>query len=396
MADEGIAKTRLSLEQTLVSLRHELHRHPRLSGQESDTADRIAAFLKQTSPKLVVRNLGGHGLAAVFEGQQKGGVTVLLRAELDALPLDDPPSLPHRSLTPGVAHKCGHDGHAASLCGVALMLAQQPLESGRVLLLFQPAEETGAGAKAVLDDPKLQDLWPDWAFAWHNVPGIPLGQVVTRSGTFAAASVGLIVRFLGRESHAGEPHLGRNPAGAISCLLNASLSLPSQLGGLHPGFLITPVGLQMGDGSFGTSPGQAEARFTLRALSNSGLTNLVNALETRAKSEASIWNLKVEFEHHDPFPATVNCAQATSLVGQGVSSLNFTHRQADNSFPWSEDFGEVLDRIPGAYFALGAGLEHPALHSEHYDFPDSLLLPGAKLMTEIARRAVVSNPRLSR
>ena len=181
----------------LIALRHALHRQPELSGHEADTARLIATHLQATNPDRLVTNLGGHGVAALYDSGQPGP-TVMLRAELDALPISEASGVPHASERPGFGHLCGHDGHMAILMGRA---GTRPAR-GRLVLLFQPAEETGAGARAVLDDPAFAALRPDYAFALHNMPGLPLGAVAVAPGPVSCASVGWRIAVAGREAHA--------------------------------------------------------------------------------------------------------------------------------------------------------------------------------------------------
>ena len=375
---------RTLLEETLgerytdiLELRWDLHRHPCLSQDEGDSARRVKQWLlKNAEPTQVIDDLGGHGMAAVFD-TGRPGPTIMLRSELDALPLEEPDDIPHRSRHPGIAHKCGHDGHTASLCGVAILFKEHSLPAGRVALLFQPAEETGTGARAVLADSKFSDITPDWAFGLHNVPGMPLGQVALKSGPFAAASEGLKVSVIGKASHASEPHLGHNPTLAVAQIINAFLALPSELAGMHANCLITPTSIQMGDGGFGISPGRAELSFTVRAVTNHKLSLLVERLREKASLIGSAFGLQMEFSRHDPFPATINHQEGVRILDSAFKHLGFSGDALEEGFPWSEDFGELLLRVPGAFFALGAGEDCPPLHSVEYDFPDQLLQPAA-------------------
>ena len=360
----------------ITELRWDLHRHPCLSGQESDSSDRVKAWIMERfQPDGVLEKLGETGLAIIFESG-KAGPSVMLRADLDALPMDGSQSLPHRSLRPGIAHQCGHDGHTATVAGIGFLLQQFPLPTGRAILLFQPAEETGTGARAVLADPRFTDLSPDWAFGLHNVPGLPLGQIRYRSGPFAPASEGMRIKILGRPSHAGEPHKGQNPAAAVAQIIQAFLALPQELEGLNAGALVTPTSLQMGHGDFGISPGEAELCFTLRAESDQKLARLAGSMREKSTLIGSSFGLQLEYLRNDPFPATINSIEGVKVLDRAFEHLEVKPEEMDVIFPWSEDFGEFLGRIPGAFFALGAGEHCPPLHSHEYDFPDELIAMG--------------------
>ncbi|MBZ0269636.1 M20/M25/M40 family metallo-hydrolase, partial [bacterium] len=187
-----------------VALRHELHRAPELSNEERGTAELIRRAVAEWSPDRLHTGVGGHGVLVGFDGPGPAP-HILLRCELDALPIDETAALSHGSQRAGVSHKCGHDGHMATMVTVAGHLARRRPASGRVSLLFQPAEETGEGAARVRADPVLRDAPPDFALAFHNLPGFPLGSVVVRDDTFAFGSVGADLRLHGAESHAAEP-----------------------------------------------------------------------------------------------------------------------------------------------------------------------------------------------
>ena len=375
----------------LVPLRRELHRTAELSGREVETARSIRARLEATRPDAIVTELGGHGLAAVYEGPESGR-TVLLRADLDALPLDDDPRFEHTSKTPGVAHLCGHDGHMATLIGVARAFASQRPARGRVVLLFQPAEETGAGAHAVLRAAGFAPLRPDVVFAQHNLPGFPLGSVVVRRGVFASASCGMIASFEGRTSHAAEPHLGRTPVPAIAALAQVLASLPQQASALHEAAQVTVVGLEAGGPAFGTSPGSGRVMATLRAHDDAVMRRLMDRARDHAHDLARAHGLQCRVEWIEEFPATVNDAGCVDLVVRTARDLGLEVIEHEQPFAWSEDFGHFTAHHRGALFGLGAGEEQPALHAPGYDFPDALLDPGYRLLTALADATLTQDP----
>ncbi|HIB67490.1 MAG TPA: amidohydrolase [Phycisphaerales bacterium] len=371
----------------VLELRWDLHRNPCLSSDEQDSADRIERWLKErVHPTEILRNFGGTGLAAVFDSG-KPGSNVIIRTEIDALPMDDTPELPHCSTRPGIAHKCGHDGHAAIVTAVSVLLEKYPLPAGKAILLYQPAEETGVGARAILADTRFPKLEASWAFGLHNVPGHPLGQILIKDGPFCPASEGMSIKIIGAPSHASEPQKGKNPARALSQMISSFCGLPSELGGLNSVGLVTPTSIHMGHNDFGISPGEAELCFTVRAENNRQLAILVNAMRERASLIGSAHGLQMEFVRHDPFPATVNTPEGVQILKQAFDRLGYEPEEIPVIFPWSEDFGEFLMRMPGAFFALGSGVDHPPLHSSEYDFPDQLIPKGALSLYTAARIA---------
>ena len=219
--------------QNLIELRHILHAHPELSGQEALTNGILNEWVKQTQPDQIIEKLGGYGLAAVYKGA-KLGKRILIRGDIDALHIPEPNDLPYRSQNQGVSHKCGHDGHATILCGLAQWLGEQRPDQGEVVLLFQPAEETGQGAQAILSDPLFEQIRPDVAYGLHNLPGFEKGQVVVREGCFAAASFGLKMTFDGRTAHASQPETGHSPSELLAVLIHNLEKKREQLQAVKP------------------------------------------------------------------------------------------------------------------------------------------------------------------
>ena len=242
---------------TLIEFRHILHQHPELSGNEKLTNKILNEWVKQTQPDLQIEKIGGYGLAAVYKGTQPGK-RILIRGDIDALHIPEPNDLPYRSQNQGISHKCGHDGHATILCGLAQWLGEQRPDQGEVVLLFQPAEETGQGAKAILEDPLFEQIKPDVAYGLHNLPGFEKGQIMVREGCFAAASFGLKLCFDGRTAHASQPETGHSPSELLAQLIHFLEKKREQLKAVKPltTFVITHAIL--GEETFGVAPGHAE------------------------------------------------------------------------------------------------------------------------------------------
>ncbi|MFH2055369.1 MAG: amidohydrolase [bacterium] len=366
----------------LVELRRRLHTQPELSHHETATAEIIHSFLLQNSPDELLTELGGHGLAAVYRGELEGP-QVLVRCELDALPIPETIALDYSSQSEQVAHKCGHDGHMTILAGLAQQFGARRPARGSVVLLFQPAEETGEGAALVINDPKFQSLKPDFAIALHNLPGFPLGEVVLREGSFASASTGLIIRLQGKTSHAAEPQQGRSPALAVAQLIEGLSSLPQFRTALHEAAQVTVIHARLGEVAFGTSPGAAEVMATIRSRTPEVMDKLTAEAAELARNIGAAYGLTVETETTQTFPATINDPQVVEVIAEAAADLKMNVYLALVPFGWSEDFGHFTDRFRGALFGLGAGEHHPALHNPTYDFPEELIEPGMKLFTRI-------------
>lgn len=354
----------------LTALRHELHRTPEVSGEESATAQRISAELASLGVDRIWRNLGGHGIAAEFKGATPGP-TVLLRCELDGLPIRELSDLPYKSLIDGKGHLCGHDGHMVSMLGVGMRLRMRPA-SGRVILLFQPAEETGAGAKAVVEDDRWPEIRPDYAFAYHNVPGRPLGEIGLRSGPGNCASRGMQILFQGKSSHAAAPEDGLSPASAMAGLMTSLPALGSHKIGEDGFALSTLTHAYLGEPTFGIAPANGELRVTLRTMSNTRMETLIaDALEQVERSKGA---LDVVVQWHDIFPSVVNDADATAIARDAALELGHMIKEMEQPMRWSEDFGRIGDDgSKAAMLYIGSGEALPQLHNPDYDFPDALL-----------------------
>ncbi|MFO7789534.1 MAG: WbqC family protein [Bacteroidales bacterium] len=368
---------------TLVDFRKTLHKHPDVSGDEKQTAARMVDFIKQFHPDMVIENIGTYGLAFVFNGKSEGPVT-MIRSELDALPIEEINTFTHKSVVDGTSHVCGHDGHMVMVAGLAAMLSEHPPEKGKVILLYQPEEETGTGALKVLKDEKFRQLKPDHIFSLHNLPGVPLGEIRCRSDIFASASVGLIVRLKGKTSHAAEPENGNSPALAMASIVQELETLTGKVS-LKDFSLVTTVHVKLGERAFGTTPGYAEVMATLRAYYNEDLEKLKNAAVQKIKTIASPFGLKLEFEWVEEFSDTHNTKEAVEVIKNAAAENNLAFTGMNEPYRWSEDFGYFLQSYPGAMFGIGSGEKQPQLHNPDYDFPDSLIPKGTGMFFSIIK-----------
>ncbi|WP_138430385.1 amidohydrolase [Fodinibius saliphilus] len=368
----------------LIDLRHRLHAIAELSNEEDETSSEIVKYLKSTSPDRIQTDIGGQGVLATYESGNEGP-HLLLRCELDALPIPDVNDTEYQSKTEGVGHKCGHDGHMAILCGVAKLLQDEPPETGKVTLLFQPAEETGEGARRVLDDPKFQEYAPDYCFALHNLPGFKKNQIIIREDVFAAASVGMEVNFKGATAHAAHPEQGRSPALAMAQVVQAFSAAPQFYSPLEKAAKVTVINARLGERAFGTSPGDATVLATLRTYDEALLEKLKeNCLEI-AEQTAQTYSLAVNHEWVEPFPATKNSKEATQAIISATEKLDYEMVKKEHPFSWSEDFGHFTNEIGGAMFGVGIGTDHPSLHAENYDFEDDVIATASKLFIQIIK-----------
>ncbi len=367
----------------ITKLRKTLHSYPELSGNEEQTAGRIKSFLEKNNPDRIIEGLGGFGVAAVYDSG-KPGPAVLLRADLDALPIDEVNGFAHRSKYQDVSHKCGHDGHMAILAGVSTLLKTHRPTTGRVILLFQPEEETGQGAAKVIADHKFDAIRPDYAFALHNLPGYDKNAVVFKEGPFASASTGMIMELKGRSSHAAHPEQGNSPVHMMTELMQGLMQIPADEAGFRDFVLLTIIHARLGEVAFGTNPGKALVMATLRtyldedmALMKEKAVDLVKKLEKKHDINCAI-------SYTEEFPATINDSRVTDIIKQAISRSGAASVHIDKPFRWSEDFGHFTAQCPGALFGVGAGKDHASLHNHDYDFPDEILETGVNMFWHIA------------
>jgi len=366
----------------LITLRQTLHQYPERSGAEEQTAARITQLLEQTTPRELLTGIAGHGILARYGSGD--GPSILLRAELDALPIRELSDIPHASAVPGTAHLCGHDGHMTILFGAAERIARRQEDlPGSVSVLFQPAEETGQGAAACLADPVFHERGFDLVFALHNVPGYDEGAVLLREGSFAMASVGMDAVLTGHTSHAAEPELGNSPVPALIDLAQTVMRLPEAASSHDARAITTVIHMLAGSEAFGTTPGDARLLATLRTDSNSFMAVMKEQMSRALALQGERYRLETELAWKEEFPAAVNDPRAAALVSQAVSDSGLTLQELEQPFPWSEDFAHFTQHFPGALFGLGSGRDQPHLHSGYYDFPDGLIEPAVELFVRI-------------
>lgn len=364
----------------LTAWRRMLHRAPELSGQEVETARKVVAFVEETKPTDILTGLGGHGVAAIYDSGE-AGPAVLLRCELDGLPIEElNPDLPHVSEISGKGHLCGHDGHMAIISGVARWLHRNPPHKGRVTLMYQPAEEDGSGAAKVIGDPRFAQITPDYALSLHNFPGLPLGHAVVASGPMNCASRGIRITLTGRTAHASQPETGVSPALAIAELIQRLVPLASGTDTFDPDFaLVTVTHASLGEPAFGIAPGQAELWATLRTQKDATMDRLVAKTEGLVNEIADRAGLQQRWSYHDVFHHCENDAEATGLLRDAVQAEGIPMTTAELPMRGSEDFGRFGSHAKAAMFLLGSGEGSPSLHNPDFDFPDDLIPIGVRI-----------------
>lgn len=360
-----------------IDLRHELHLHPELSNHEVWTKQHLLEFLrKNTSLEIVDR---GRWFYAVYRTLQ-GGRNIAFRADFDAIHMDETIEMPHGSQFNGVSHKCGHDGHSATLAGFALEIDQNG-SNNNIFFLFQHAEETGDGAaecRAFIDENRIDEI-----FAYHNMSGMELKSVNVVDGVCNCASKGMVIHMDGAPSHASHPEKGANPAFAIAKIIDSipDLTSPEYSNGM---VLCTVVQVDIGERAFGVSAGKGELLLTIRAYYESEMDRLQADLEALAHEQARRYGLKVSFEYEDCFPETYNHKESSDSIRQVCRDKGLHLVEMDEAFRASEDFGHYLKLTRGALCFIGNGLDHPHIHTREYDFPVDIIETGVELFKGLA------------
>lgn len=372
-----------SIVEDAVALRRHLHKHPEISCEEKETSGLLKQKIEtECNPdQLIV--FDHFGLAAIYEGETEGK-TIMIRGDFDALPIQEINDFEHKSIYDGVSHKCGHDGHASILYALARRFATNRPERGKVILLFQPAEENGEGAKGIINDPKF-DFKPDYVVALHNLPGYEKHTIVWKKGTFTAAANSLIIKLFGKTSHAAEPELGVNPALAMSEITRKILAFNVE--DLNdPEFRIaTPIYTTMGEKSYGVSAGYGELHFTLRAWDNEVIQGFEERCEALAHEVGKAHGLNVKTSWTQSFFANCNDHDIIDAVKKVAGDLDLKSEERKSPFKWGEDFGIFTEKFPGAMFGIGSGVDCPALHNPDYDFPDEILETAVNVFHGITR-----------
>ena len=366
----------------IIALRKELHQNPELSGQEFETARRIRRFIEEHNPTNIIENIGGSGLAVVYDFPLDGP-TVTIRCELDALPIQEENEFRHRSTVNGISHKCGHDGHMAIVAGLIFWIKEQTFSSGKIVLLFQPSEENGKGAERIMNDEKFRALQTDYIFALHNIPQQPMNAIITMDFGFSAEVQSFIVTLKGKESHAADPDNGINPSLGIAEILS-NLSKLNNNDPLAENFaVLTPVHITMGQKAYGISPADGELHYTIRTWESEKMTILKSKIVEALEAICTSHKLEYDIKWLEYFPTSRNNRESNSHVLRAARQNNFEIIEKSYPFRFGEDFGWFSKEYKTAMFGLGAGMDTPPLHNSFYDFPDEIIETGIDMFKTI-------------
>ncbi|MGH4123254.1 MAG: amidohydrolase [Clostridium sp.] len=364
-----------------INLRHKLHENAEISGHENKTMEILIDFLRNnTNFNIVLKD----GYFIAEKTANKNVMNIAFRADMDAIPMLETIDIQYKSNNITAAHKCGHDGHCAILAGLALEIEEKPIEHKNIFLLFQPSEETGEGAKKIVQDGFLQENKIDEIYSLHNIPGYELGSLIYKRGVFACASKGIIINLKGTPSHAAYPEFGINPSYAAADIINFLNSSTSS--SIYSGMVLcTIVNINIGERSFGTAAASGEILLTLRGENEEDLMKLENSILLFVKQCCRLHKIDFKISYSDEFPETRNHDICINKILEVCTNNNYTYEELQYPFRWSEDFGYYLKNIKGAMFGLGDGKLQPQLHTTDYDFPDSIIKTGVDVFYSIAK-----------
>lgn len=375
----------------VVEIRRDLHRHPELAFTETRTAGRIVEELRRLGyePRPEV---GKTGVVAVLEGQAPGP-TVLLRADIDALPIVEENTHGFVSETPGTMHACGHDSHTANLLGVASVLSRTPPAHGRIKLVFQPAEEIGQGARAMIADGVLENPTVDAAFGVHVWPGLPVGHVVATDGPFMGAVDRLEILVKGKGGHGAMPHQNRDPVVAAAQVITALQTISSR--SVDPTCaVVASIGEVHADGAFNVIPDQVRLVGTLRSFDDDVWDALPGHVSRIVENTARALGCEAEITLDRVNRPTVNDPTMAALCREVARELVGPERVHTERTLGGEDFGEFLNHVPGAFLFVGAGDEARAmsfpLHSPRFDLDEAVFDVAVPLLCRVAHRFLES------
>ncbi|HEX2555191.1 MAG TPA: M20 aminoacylase family protein [Microvirga sp.] len=370
------------LSDEIATWRRDFHEYPELLFDVHRTAGIVAEKLKEFGCDEVVTGLGRTGVVGVIRGRSNGSGRVIgLRADMDALPIDEATDVPHKSKVPGKMHACGHDGHTAMLLGAAKYLAETRNFDGTAVMIFQPAEEGGGGGDAMVRDGLMERFGIQEVYGMHNMPGIPVGQFAIRPGPMMAAADRFTITIEGKGGHAARPHECIDPVLTAAHVITALQSIVSRNADPLDSAVISVCTVKAGE-AYNVIPQTAMLLGTVRTLTPEMRDLCETRIRAVVENVCAAFGAKARVEYSRGYPVTVNDPDRTAFMVQAAEAVG---TKVDTTVPplmGAEDFSYMLESRPGAYIFIGngdtAGVHHPA-----YDFNDEAAPFGASLWAKI-------------
>ncbi|QWK80392.1 M20 aminoacylase family protein [Ochrobactrum sp. BTU1] len=371
----------------LIAFRRDLHENPELLYDVNRTAEKVAEALRAAGLDEVVTGIGGTGVVGVIRGQSNNsGRAVALRADMDALPILEETGAQWSSKIPGKMHACGHDGHTTMLLGAARELAKSRAFDGTVIVIFQPAEEGGAGAKAMIDD-GLFKRWPvNEVYGMHNRPNLDVGKFTINSGPIMGSVDVLDITIEGVGGHAASPHHTIDPIPVTAALIQAIQTLTARTVDPLDSAVISITTIHGGD-AFNVIPQSLKLTGTVRTLREEVRNHIEDRLTRAVQGIADAFGAKATLDYQRNYPVTVNHEHETelaALAAEAVAGIGHVTRDMPATLG-GEDFAFMLNEVPGAMINIGNG-PSANLHHPKYDFNDDAIAWGCSYWTQLVRQ----------
>jgi hippurate hydrolase len=373
----------------IAGWRRRIHENPELGYEEVETAAFVTEKLRTFGVDDIVTGMGKTGVVAVIKGRKTAsGKVVGIRADMDALPINEATNVAYKSKTPGKMHACGHDGHTAMLLGAAKYLAETRNFDGTAVMIFQPAEEGGGGGEAMIKDGLVERFGIHEVYGLHNMPGIPIGEFAIRTGPAMAAADRFDITIEGKGGHAARPHDCVDPVVAASQLVLALQTIASRTADPLDSVVVSVCDVKAGD-AYNVIPQTATLRGTVRTLLKDTRATAERRIKEIAAGIGQASGCRIAVEYHLGYPVTVNHPDQTEFAAKVAGSIVGQGKVDRNVLPLmgAEDFSYMLEERPGAYIFMGngdtAGVHHPA-----YDFNDAAIPYGVSYLAKVAETAM--------
>ena len=376
------------LHEEITAWRRDIHAHPELRYDVHRTAATVVDKLKSFGCDDVVPGIGQTGVVGVIRGRKPGAKVIGLRADMDALPLEEETGLPYQSTVPGKMHACGHDGHTAMLLGAAKYLAETRNFAGTAVVIFQPAEEGGAGALAMIKDGLIGRFGIQEVYGMHNYPGLPVGQFAIRPGAMMASADHIVIELEGKGGHAARPHLSIDTILVGAQIINQLQSIVARNVDPLAAAVVSICMFQAGH-TDNVIPQHARLRGTARALTVEVKETLQKRIGEVVEGTARLYGAKAKITYTNGYPVLVNHERQVEFAAGVAREIAGPDRVETDVAPvmGAEDFAFMLQDRPGAFIFVGngdsAGLHHPA-----YDFNDEVIPIGASYWVRLAETAL--------
>ncbi|HEY1940887.1 MAG TPA: M20 aminoacylase family protein [Roseiarcus sp.] len=376
-------KNRLAeMQDEIAGWRRDFHENPELMYDTHRTAQIVAAKLREFGCDEVVEGIGRTGVVGVIKGRNDAGRVVGLRADMDALPIFEATGLPYASKTPGKMHACGHDGHTAMLLGAAKYLAETRNFGGSVAVIFQPAEEGGAGGRAMVEDGLIERFRIQEVYGMHNSPGLQAGAFAIKPGPFYASTDQFTIKVTGRGGHAAKPHVTIDPT-VISCHIVLALQtiVSRNADPLHS-IVVSVTSMRTESDAYNVIPEHVELRGTVRTFDKELRAAAEQRLKAIAAQTAEVFGGRADVDWHVGYPSMVNHDRETMFAAEVARRVAGNVNTETPAIMGGEDFAYMLEACPGAYIQIGNG-DTADVHHPAYNFNDEIIPAGASYWAEL-------------